>query len=91
LGYASVGIHTPEDLYDFNMKLGRIMTDLSLLSVDQKTAIKQAYLTRHTLQFNPNEAQRIVSEHSEGFLGPFGDPYQLSPVTIDYFKELYER
>lgn len=88
--YHEFGIQSCEDLYDFNMKLGRIMTDLSLLSVKQKVDVKACYVMP-TPSFNPDEAQRIVSEHSEGFLGPFGDPYQLSPVSISYYEEVYNR
>lgn len=89
--YYNFGIQTCEELYDFNMQLGRIMNDLSLLSLKQKTDIKACYAMLYNKEFNSGIAQQIVSEHSGDFLGPFGDPFQLSPVSLAYYEEVYNR
>jgi 5'-3' exonuclease len=89
--YMYAGVHSCEELLDYNLKLGTIMRDLSLLDVEQKVAIKQAYLTSNSLTQDIDRALSLSQEFNGGAIGPFGDPYSLSPVALDYYKEVYER
>lgn len=88
--YHEFGISTCQELYDFNMKLGRIMTDLSLLTVKQKVDVKVCY-AMPLPPLNIQLAQDTVAAYSDGHLSPFGDPYHLSPVSTAYYEEVYNR
>lgn len=89
--YMYAGVHTCEDLLDYNIKLGTIMKDLSLLTVEQKVDIKRAYLTQSSVTFNPELALELSRDFSDGFTNPFGGGYELDHSAITYFEKIYNR
>lgn len=89
--YMYAGVQSCEDLLDYNTKLGTIMKDLSLLTIEQKVDIKRAYLTAEVDQcFDPELALELSREFSDSYTNPFGGVYELDPGTIDYFRRLYD-
>jgi 5'-3' exonuclease len=88
--YASVGITTCEQLLDFNLKLGTIMKDLSLLSKLQKEAVKHFYSKVGTYVINIDKIHKITEEYSKDYKGPFGQQHTVNPTTISYFTGDYK-
>lgn len=87
--YEDFGITSCEQLYEFNMKLGAIMTDLSKLTIKQKTDVKACWTLRNTKEFNSELALELSRDFSEGDINPFGGSYELDPTTIEYFYKLF--
>lgn len=91
--YSYAGVSSCEELVDFNIRLGTIMENLTLLDIDQKTCMIESHKSMVTdnTHLNIDMAIQLSSEYSDGYKLPFGDPYTISPVTVDYFKEIYAR
>lgn len=89
--YIDFGITSCEQLYEFNMRLGMIMTDLSKLTLKQQTDVKACWALRKTKEFNPELALELSRDFSDGFTNPFGGSYELDYSAIAYFEKVYSR
>jgi hypothetical protein len=67
------------------------MYDLSLLNLSQKLNIKHHYNLLDTSVFTPEVACKLVVDKTKDYVNHFTMGYTISPITIDYFKEMHEQ
>lgn len=89
--YIMEGVHSCEELLDFNLKLGTIMCNLEKLTLEQASEIKGAYANfkanrKPTLDIA--KANSLFGQYTKMFTSPFGDPMTLN---VDYYKDLHDR
>lgn len=85
------GISTCEELYDFNMKLGRVMSGIKHLSKEQVIDLSSWWKTS-CIPREPNlqKASELTAQYSQGHTTAFGDPWELSEGELQKYKEIYE-
>lgn len=87
--YQAFGIKTFEELYDFNMALGRIMDDICFLSPSQRqeyASMVAKFSTRPA--YNVAKIQAIAANISGARVGIFGDPLVIPQYQLDFYKSL---
>jgi hypothetical protein len=87
--YMYNGVHSCEDLYDFNMKLGKIMTGVKFLSEQQKIDLSSHWKIHclpkvHSLA----TASEISKEYVGDYETPFGDPWFLSEAELEIYESI---
>jgi hypothetical protein len=87
--YRAIGINDFHDLFQFNMALGGIFNDFSLMTTVQATLFKEVL---QGLKTDTRESQDEVLELSAniagGRLSMFGDPFTMPIPTIEFFHEI---
>lgn len=87
--YKKFGIDTFEKLYDFNLKLGTIMEDLSILTPTQQQEFKDAIKTfKEDHRANISHIQKIAAEISGNRVGIFGDPLVIPEHQLQFYRSL---
>lgn len=86
--YVDHGIDTYEKLFDFNMKLGRIMDDINLLTSEQLARYKEAMAEfRNDGRLDTAGIQKMASVISGTRVGIFGDPLVVPDHQLEFFKK----
>ncbi len=87
--YMYNGVHSCEELYDFNMKLGRVMSGVKHLTEEQKISLSSYYkihcIPRAT---NLKKASELSIEYSSGYEDAFGDSWYLSESELEIFRRI---
>lgn len=85
------GISTCEELYDFNMALGRIMTGVKHLTVEQKVELNAcwALYCTHDHTFDLAKVYQLSEDHSKGHNNPFGGPWSLAGSDLRIFERIH--
>jgi 5'-3' exonuclease len=87
------GISTCSELYDFNMSLGRIMTGVKHLTVEQKAQLNACWViySMKDQKFDLEKANSLSEQYSQGHLGPFGDQWSLAGSDLSIFEQIHNR
>lgn len=85
------GISTCEQLYDFNMALGRIMTGVKHLTVEQKAQLNACWViySMNDQKFDLEKAHSLSEQYSQGHMGPFGDQWSLAGSDLSIFERIH--
>jgi 5'-3' exonuclease len=88
--YSFSGVSSCEELYEFNMSLGRIMSGVKHLTLEQKVALNTSY-TLSKVKEAPNllEASELTKQYSDGHTTAFGDPWFLSEEDLKVYERIY--
>lgn len=87
--YFSHGITTFEQLYDFNMKLGRIMDDINLLSDLQLIHYREMMVEfRNDNSLTIADIQAIAGDISGHRTGLFGDPLVIPEHQLEFYRKI---
>ena len=87
--YSSFGIDTFDKMYDFNMQLGRIMDDISLLTDEQRGHYKAMVSEfRDDGRLDTAGIQRMAGVISGTRVGIFGDPLVIPDHQLEFYKKL---
>jgi len=87
--YKDNGIITFEDLFHFNIKLGAIMTDQSLLTDTQKADfVNCAKAFKQNNLKSIAEIQSLAQKISGKRVGLFGDPLTIPTYQLEFYSKL---
>ena len=84
--YINSGVKSCEELYDFNMKLAKIMTGVKSLTEQQKIALSN-YWKIHCIPkaCSLSKASEVSKEYVGDYETPFGDPWSLSEIELEIY------
>ena len=85
--YEAISIQSFEELYDFNLQLGRIMTNMSLLTSLQQEEYRAALAEfRNDHRLDTAGIQKLAGEISGNRLGIFGDPLVVPDHQLEFYR-----
>jgi 5'-3' exonuclease len=92
--YVMEGVHSCEELLDFNMRLGRIMHNTQHLSPIQASNIKAGFMHWKANRLQEPDwamANSLYMECTKDYTNAFGDPLGLSADALGTYMELHTR
>ncbi len=92
--YVMEGVHSCEELLDFNMRLGRIMHNTQHLSPIQASNIKAGFMHWKANRLQEPDwdmANSLYMECTKDYTNAFGDPLGLSADALGTYMELHAR
>lgn len=92
--YIMEGVHSCQELLDFNMRLGRIMHNTEYLSPGQASDIKAGFMhwkANRLAEPRWAVAEALYLDCTPGYVNAFGDPLSLSVDALETYIGLYTR
>jgi len=88
--YSYEGLHSLEELWDYNVKLGTIMTGVKHLTEEQKIELNACWAIHCTKpKTNLEVASELSSIHNQGYMSAFGDPWYLSEDQLEIYRRIH--